>query len=237
MASPCHRGTLSPIILIVKAWLTGNSLNVTSIHILDDDALLNVIYLYRPVLIDEHVDENAPLAEGWRWWYKLAQVCQRWRNLTLRSSSYLGLCLVCTYDTPVADKLAHSPPLPLIIDYSGYSHCVVAESSYLAAEEKRMILALKQRDRICRVRLSVPSPNLQKVVEIIDGECPILEYLYLSPLVVDGTTFKLPERLQAPHLGHLVLNNFTLSIGSLLFTTTEDIVTFWFSTWDPCTPL
>ncbi|KAI0276410.1 hypothetical protein BGY98DRAFT_986246, partial [Russula aff. rugulosa BPL654] len=45
-----------------------------------------------------------------RWWYRLAHVCQRWRNLILGSATYLGLCLVCTYGTPVADMLAHSPP-------------------------------------------------------------------------------------------------------------------------------
>ena len=223
----------SSLILIVKTWLTGNSPNVTSIHILDDDVLLNVIYLYRPVHIDQYVDDNAPLAEGWRWWYKLAHVCQRWRNLILRSASYLGLCLVCTYGTPVADMLAHSPPLPLIVDYS--AHRAMLKTIYLTAEENGMILALKQRNRICRVRLKVPSQNLRKVVKVIDEEYPILEYLYLSPLVTDATTFKLPERFQAPRLRHLVLLNFTLSIGSRLLTTTTSIVTFWFSTWEPCT--
>ena len=54
---------------------------------------------------------------GERWWYRLAHVCQRWRNLILGSASSLGLCLVCTYGTPVADMLVHSPPLPLVIDY------------------------------------------------------------------------------------------------------------------------
>jgi hypothetical protein len=53
-----------------------------------------------------------------RWWYTLSHVCQRWRNIILRSASYLDLSLVCTYGTPVADMLAHSPPLPLVLDYA-----------------------------------------------------------------------------------------------------------------------
>jgi hypothetical protein len=52
-----------------------------------------------------------------RWWYRLAHVCQRWRNLILGSASYLGLSLVCTNGAPVENMLAHSPPLPLTVDY------------------------------------------------------------------------------------------------------------------------
>ena len=56
--------------------------------------------------------------KGWAW-YKLAHVCQRWRILILASASYLDIAsaLVCTPGPPVADMLAHSPPIPLIIDH------------------------------------------------------------------------------------------------------------------------
>jgi hypothetical protein len=106
----------------------GNSSNTASIHILDDDSLLNVFYIYRPSLLGDEEEDDARFmggAEGWirgRWWYRLAHVCQRWRNLILGSASYLRLSLVCTYGTPVADMLAHSPPLPLAIDYTNEPH-------------------------------------------------------------------------------------------------------------------
>src|SRR6267154_3223413 len=104
--------------------LTGIILYSTSIHNLDDDSLINIFYLYQPVYQGgEEIDEGR--ISNWRWWYKPAQTCRRWRRLILGSASYLGLCLVCTNGTPVADMLSHSPPLPLIIDYHG--HDITAE--------------------------------------------------------------------------------------------------------------
>jgi hypothetical protein len=61
--------------------------------------------------------EFADWRSNGRWWYTLAHVCQRWRNIILGSTTYLGLSLLCTYGTPVADMLAHSPPLPLVVGY------------------------------------------------------------------------------------------------------------------------
>ena len=101
----------------------GNSRLTASIHILDDDSLLNIFYLYRPSLLGEHEDdlnEDSRLTggnEGWdreRWWYELSHVCQRWQRVILGSAFYLDVSLVCTIGTPVADMLAHSPPLPLV---------------------------------------------------------------------------------------------------------------------------
>src|SRR5712692_12073835 len=39
-----------------------------------------------------------------RWWYKLAHVCQRWRNLILGSASYLDLSLLCTNGITAEDE-------------------------------------------------------------------------------------------------------------------------------------
>jgi len=125
----------------------GNSPRTPSIHILDDDSLLHVFYLYRPFLLGEDEGDVGRLFGGWerwargRWWYKLSHVCQRWRNVILGSATYLGVSLVCTYGTPVADMLAHSPPLPLVIDYFN-GDCDMTE------DEEGAILALKQRDRV-----------------------------------------------------------------------------------------
>ena len=119
-----------------------------SIHILDDDSLLNVFHLYRPFLFGEdEEDEFDRIAGGnerWdrgRWWYKLAHVCQRSRNVVLGSAAYLDVSLVCTNGTPITDMLAHSPPLPLVVDYA------LDEDEDMAAEdEEGAILALKQYD-------------------------------------------------------------------------------------------
>ena len=102
----------------------GNRSRTVSIHMLDDDSLLHVFYLYCPFLSGEDQDDDARIFGGHeietrgRWWYNLAHICQRWRNIIFGTASYLGISLVCTYGTPVADMLAHSPPLPLIIHYA-----------------------------------------------------------------------------------------------------------------------
>ena len=59
---------------------------------LDDDSLLNVFYFYRPFLVGEDGEietscfiggtGDGPWDRG-RWWYELADVCQRWRNIVL----------------------------------------------------------------------------------------------------------------------------------------------------------
>jgi hypothetical protein len=203
-----------------------NSLLTASIHIIDDDSLLNVFYLYRPFLLGEDDDDEDKLLGGkepWdrgNWWYKLAHVCQRWRNVVLGSAAYLGVSLVCTNGTPVADMLVHSPHLPLVIDYS-----LGEDNDFTPEYEERSILALKQYDRVRRVRLLMPPTSLQKLVATMDDEYPILEYLIIAHTAKDLTTIlMLPEILQAPHLRHLLLIGFTVSTGSRLLTNAVDLV-------------
>jgi hypothetical protein len=137
----------------------------------------------------------------------------------LGSASYLDLCLVCTKGTPVADMLAHSPPLlPLVVDYYFEDFDVNTE------DEERLILALEQRDRVRRIRLRMEIRNLQRLMVIISEEYPILECLIIiTPDMPPSLT--LPERLQAPHLHHLALSGFALPIGSRLLTTALSLVT------------
>ena len=201
----------------------GNRPRTASIHILDDDSLLHVFYLHRPYLLGEDEGHLARLEGGrrlWvreRWWYKLAHVCHRWRSILLGSASYLGISLVCTYGTPVADMLAHSPPLPLVVDYYSTDRDISAE------DEKQIILALKQRDRVSRVRLMT---KLQNLIAAMDEEYPILEYLIVrTPNGDNSTILILPETLQAPHLRHLMLGGFSLPIGSRLLTSAVSLVT------------
>ena len=164
---------------------------------------------------------------GERWWYRLAHVCQRWRNLILGSASYLGLCLVCTYGTPVADMLAHSPSLPLVIDYQ--------RTDTTAEDEEAIILALEQRDRVRRIRFNIPVLKLQKLIMAIDGEYPILEYLILvDPPEDNSTVLILPETLQTPHLRHLGINC-SIPIRSLLLGTAAGLVTLHLGLYHPST--
>lgn len=147
-----------------------------------------------------------------RWWYKFVQVCQRWRYLVLGSASHLGLCLVCTRGTPVADMLAHSPPFPLIIDHDYESHDLATE------DEEGTILALRHRDRVTRVNLRLPVTSLQKLITALDDEFTMLEYLYIAPPLAakHNALLTLPSTFRAPHLRLLILSFFSSPIGSPL---------------------
>ena len=184
-----------------------NSPHIISIHMLDDDSLLHIFYLFRPFLLGEGGDDyrnldggHEPWAQG-RWWYRLVHVCQRWRKLILGSSSYLGLSLVCTNGTPVAYMLEHSPPLPLTIDYR-------SENGISAEDEEGVYLALEQRDRVRHLRLAFPVRSLRRFVLTIYEEFPILEYLSMGPTMEDSANLKLPDTFQAPNLHHLKLRGF-----------------------------
>ena len=193
-----------------------------------------MFYLCRPFLLGEDQDVNLRFEGGveWvgeRWWYRLAHVCQRWRNLILGSASYLGLCLVCTYGTPVADMLAHSPPLPLVIDY---------QNQHVTAEdEEAIMLALERRDRVRRIRFNLPPLKLQKLIVAIDEEYPILEHLILIHLFLeDRLVLTLPETLQTPHLRHLTIDcSVRIPIRPPLLGTTAGLVVLSLAMYHPST--
>src|SRR5258708_2129207 len=186
--------------------------------------------LCRPLILDESEVVDAEILEGgeWkreRWWYRLVQVCHRWRYLILQSASHLRLSLVCAPGTPVTDLLAYSPHLPLIIDYLDENIDIDAK------DEEGLIYALQKRDRVRRIRIRKTVPILERLIINLDGEFPILEYLlidhqrYLRPVNWRNRNLNFPETFRAPHLRHLVLMNFAIPIGSSLLATMGNLVT------------
>jgi hypothetical protein len=124
--------------------------------------------------------------------------------------------------------LAHSPPLPLVIDYRD-------DDDITAEDEEAIIVALEQRDRVRRIRLDLPVLQLQKLIMAIDGEYPILEYLILAdPPEERSTVLILPETLQTPHLRHLTINC-TIPIRFQLLTTAAGLVALNFALFHPST--
>ena len=177
-----------------------------------------MFYLCQPFFRDE--DRSADWTYNGYWWYTLAHVCRRWRNVILGSATYLGLSLLCTYGTPVADMLAGSPPFPLVVGYFRNDRVLTTE------DEEGIILALKQCDRVRRVRLDNASTILQKLILAMDEEYLILEYLNITLLLNDNSMIlRFPGTLQAPHLSHLELQGFSFPIGSSLLTTAVGLVT------------
>jgi hypothetical protein len=124
--------------------------------------------------------------------------------------------------------LAYSPPaIPLIIDHFDNRY-----QDLTAEDEKGILLALQHRDRVRRIRLLKPTPILQKLIIALDGEFPILEFLFIwhqrhhrpvnnNPI----TNLNLPETFRAPHLRRLTLKNFATPIESPQLTTMGNLVT------------
>lgn len=185
---------------LVVTWhshTTGNSSYTSAIDILGDCSLLNMVfhlYWLPGFLLGEDDNDGAHLFgrfEWWKcrhWWYKLVRVVQRWQNLILGLASHLGLCLICTEGTPIADMLAHSPALPLVASY-------YYEGLDVNAKDKdRLMLAFKQCDRVHRIHLSMNITNLQRLIVAISGECPILKCLII--IIPDRQpSLTLPESL------------------------------------------
>ena len=118
--------------------------------------------------------------------------------------------------------LAHSPPLPLVLDYFRSGRDITEE------DEKGIMLALEQHDRVRRIRLLISASKLQKLTVGLSEEYPALEYLVIYPTKEDKTKpLTLPEAFQAPHLRHLWLRGFALPIGSQLLTNAASIVTLY----------
>ena len=127
--------------------------------------------------------------------------------------------------------LAHSPPLPFVIDYR-----LDKDDGITVEDEEGAILALKQYDRVRRVRLLKPVTGLQKLIVAMIDEYPILEYLIIGHQERDTSSILIfPETFQAPHLRHLTLSGFTLPIGSRLLTTAVILVTLCLFMFHPST--
>ena len=162
-----------------------------------------------------------------RWWHRLIQVCRRWRYLALESAHHLRLSLVCGRGTPVADMLAHSPPaIPIIIDHYDEEY-----QDLTAEDEEGIFLALKHSDRVRRIRLFKPIPILQRIIIALDGEFPILEFLFIvhqlshRPVIENIPSLNFPDTFRAPHLRQLVLRNFATPLESPSLTSMGNLVT------------
>ena len=101
-------------------------------------------------------------------WYRLVQVCRKWRNVVFGSPGRLGLRLYCTAGTPVTKTLDVWPLLPIVIN---------ADCLGRTLETDNIIAALKHNDRICKLSLAFLS--LEKVLAAMQQPFPALTDLDL----------------------------------------------------------
>jgi hypothetical protein len=114
------------------------------------------------------------------------------------------MALICTSRTPVADLLAHSPPLPIIVYYGN------PEPIDYQDNVSDILLALQHPDRVRRINLHLPSTSMRKVLGSMQGPFPILETLQLYCSSYKNEEATLPSKFEAPNLRHLQLSDFTL---------------------------
>ena len=107
-------------------------------------------------------------------WYRLVQVCRRWRNVVFGSPGRLGLRLYCTTGTPVMKTLDVWPLLPIVIN---------ADCLGRTPETDNIIAALKHNDRICEFSLLYISS--EKVLAAMQQPFPALTDLDLVPRLGD----------------------------------------------------
>ena len=158
--------------------------------------------------------------EAWEGaWYKLAHVCQKWRNLVFESPARLDLRLYCKAGTPVMKTLDAWPSLPIVLNIDGFMHTNLDMDDIVAA--------LKHNDRICQANFSsISSLQLEKVLAEMRRPFPALTDLTLTPedetAPVDVDSFLGGPALAPPHLQTLKLCRIPFpGLPKLLLSTTE----------------
>jgi hypothetical protein len=119
--------------------------------------------------------------------------------------------------------LAHSPPfkLPLTIFYNeGYL-------SMTTKDQRGVLLAISQHDRVRRIALRMPVAKLKELVTSMGEEFPILERLSIKSRTKEETTLILPQTFQAPNLRHIDLWNVALPMRSPILTSSRSLVYLW----------
>ncbi|KAN0136230.1 hypothetical protein V8E53_006090 [Lactarius tabidus] len=128
---------------------------------LPDDVLLEIFKYHRLASLT-----SAP----WKW-YKLAQVCRRWRFVVFAYPRLLDLRIVSTNNNPIREIPDFWPAvLPLIMRYRSPS----------AEDEDNIYDMLKNPARICEMDIDITCSLLEKCAPLFEQSFPALEYLRLG---------------------------------------------------------
>src|SRR6266699_2533364 len=91
-----------------------------TIDLLPDVAHLEIFDCYVNQAQEEEEEDEWPPTKI-QAWDTLVHVCQKWRSVVFGSPHRLDLLLLCTDKTPVKERLAVWPPLPIVIVQDGQS--------------------------------------------------------------------------------------------------------------------
>jgi hypothetical protein len=122
---------------LLRCATTANSCDIgrVTIEILPEDVLLEIF---------DHYVAEANEDRKYEEWHILVHVCQKWRYVVFQSPLRLNLRILCSAGTPVKEKLAIWPPLPITIEH--------VSPSISKCGEDNIIAALGHNDRICTVK-------------------------------------------------------------------------------------
>ena len=138
-------------------------------------------------------------------WHILVHVCPKWRSIVFSSPRHLRLCLqlLCTTRTPVRERLAIWPALPIAI-VGSFAPTSLETSLVLVAGN--IMVALSHGDRVCHIDLEhIPSHLLAFMTAALEEPLPALTDLALDS---DQNAPVLPDTLLggfAPRLRSLRL--------------------------------
>ena len=176
--------------------------NITIDHC-PDGVLLEIFDSFRQSLQYERNYERVWNSnEGW---FKLAHVCQEWRQVVLTSPSRLRLRLLLTeHRSASASAIKPLPPLPIIVDYK----------SGRLTPLRRMVSALKYPDRVCGIAFKVPRSILKELWAAMNQPFPALDSLEVDCTALYISDFPPPILMvQSPHLRHLKLTGTTTTFS------------------------
>ncbi|KAI0246012.1 hypothetical protein BJV78DRAFT_1158213 [Lactifluus subvellereus] len=103
-----------------------------------------------------------------------------------------------TNGVPIVNMLAHSPPLPLAIDYHEEDRRETTKK-----DEEGILLALRHIDRVHYIGLFLPTPKLRKIITTMDEQFPILERLNIPPIAYFPPGYLLTRLSLMPQLEFL----------------------------------
>jgi hypothetical protein len=143
-----------------------------TIDVLLDDVLLEIF---------DHYVAEADKDGEYEGWQRLVHVCQKWRHVVFQSPLRLNLRILCSARTPVKEKLAVWPHLPIIISQQFASFRALTALTSLCGEDN-IIAALGQNSRVCEISLTIPGSLLESVFAAMQKTFVALKYLWLNAM-------------------------------------------------------
>lgn len=210
---PCVAANVTGTDLCYTDTCTGKSyVHAITINMLPDDVFLEIFDSFRKC----H-NPDSSFTPVWMW-YRLVQVCQRWRQLIFASPRYLDLQLLCTNGTPVRENLNCWPPFPIAVHYPEYRHLT-------PYDEGNIFAILNQPGRIRQIDLTLTGTQLTEVATAMQQLFPVLTHLCLR--WADARPPAFPSGFlggSAPCLQYLYLDSIVFLALTTLFSSTSDLV-------------